>query len=226
MYGSLKQPRKTRRTQFRAAVLGCLFFLTAPGAIGQDMALDHPTNPGLQAPAEVSPLATFGSSENSMVNWVLPWNVGRFEMGWRLDPDSSIAGPQRWNLSMAAGFGAGSLGEFALGLRVDEVPDELVTRLTTPDLAEDPRETTVGFSWAKGDFRGSLSGEFTSTENTLDWLGNRRDSAVDVNVSWTTPWQGILSVGARENMDADNAPASIPDHILGPIPYVRFETDL
>lgn len=92
----------------------------------------------------------------------------------------------------------------------------------------------VGFSWNRGSFRGSLTSRFVErldgeSDDPRSW------ATLDINIGWKTPWDGSVSVGAKnvlgqdssmtENL-GDNGTLSRFDDVFGRIPYVRYEQDL
>lgn len=51
---------------------------------------------------------------------------------------------------------------------------------------------------------------------------------LDVNFAWRTPWNGSVSVGAKNvlNTRNDDALETQIDDLLGRVPYVRYQQDL
>lgn len=78
-----------------------------------------------------------------------------------------------------------------------------------------------------GDFRGQLTGRL------IEVPGLQSDiNALDIGVSWRTPWRGELSVGARNVLGNGNGArwplAELPaiDDPSARVPYVRYQQDL
>jgi hypothetical protein len=111
------------------------------------------------------------------------------------------------------------LGQFGLGVGLSESSVQ----------NQEFRLGEVKFDWVRGAFGTSLSTQI------MDFPGARSVfGSVDLGVTWRTPWQGVLSVGAK-------APVGSTRPRLGPnlrpllgeerdfedrVPYVRYEQDL
>ena len=98
-------------------------------------------------------------------------------------------------------------------------------------------------NWALGDFSATAVGNYVSEQEDHprwcdpDW-GNRcrlgTFKTVDLQASWATPWNGQVTIGARNIFDED--PPTTTDlgrryesgqhSVFGRVPYIRWEQDL
>jgi len=140
------------------------------------------------------------SGYQQILNPYLPW-------------PSSTGASRGVVLSGQTGLGA---GQFGMGLSLNQI--------TSPD--DHPlRLGEVRFDWMRGAFGTSFSAQI------LDIPGARSlFSSVDWGLTWRTPWQGVLSMGAKTAVTKPRAG-------LGPnlrdegdfedrVPYVRYQQDL
>ncbi len=107
-------------------------------------------------------------------------------------------------------------GQFGLGLSVNEI--------TAPQ-SSGLRMGEVRFDWMRGAFGTSFSTQILDIPGARSLFGS-----VDWGLTWRTPWQGVLSMGAK-------ATVTKPRTGLGPnlrdeadfedrVPYVRYQQDL
>jgi hypothetical protein len=89
----------------------------------------------------------------------------------------------------------------------------------------DLNQTTLSLGVGTGSIRGVIVGHLLSGETPL--LAGKRWTTLDLGVSWRTPWQGVLSVGAQ-NLWA--SPAEPTAHDADPaqarMPYIQYRQDL
>lgn len=84
----------------------------------------------------------------------------------------------------------------------------------------------LSFGLGFGDFSGQLTGRLVELPRGNQW------SALDIGISWRTPWRGELSVGAKNLLGgADTASwpmAELPaiEDSASRVPYVRYQQDL
>ena len=140
-------------------------------------------------------------------------------------------------------FGVGVLGDFNANLQwthVNEFKEDLDDGWGPEDLAgsvarpEDRGQLTV--SWNLGDFSAAVIGKYISSRDNskfFDDIGRDQDlpswTTWDVQATYTTPWNGLVTVGARNALDKDPPTFGhggyTPYHQnpYGRIPYVRLE---
>lgn len=84
----------------------------------------------------------------------------------------------------------------------------------------------LSFGLGFGDFTGQLTGRLVELPH-----GGGSLSALDIGLSWRTPWRGELSVGAKNVLGADTSAwplAELPEieNSSARVPYVRYQQDL
>jgi len=74
-----------------------------------------------------------------------------------------------------------------------------------------------------GSLRGAIVGHVLSSDDPL--LAGKRWTALDLGVSWRTPWAGVLSVGAQNILSS--SPSSVRDgEGQARTPYIQYRQDL
>lgn len=88
-------------------------------------------------------------------------------------------------------------------------------------------QTVLGFGITRGSLSGSVTGQRIVPASPL--RANESVTALDLGVSWRTPWQGELTVGARE-LSRSDAPLAAPAQAAKVreerTPYVQYRQDL
>jgi iron complex outermembrane receptor protein len=91
---------------------------------------------------------------------------------------------------------------------------------------------TLATNWSRGDFSATLIGNAIASSSLGDEF-TRLGSYVtwDVQFGWATPWNGAITIGARNLFDED-PPTSGGQYtnqlhdVYGRVPYIRYEQDL
>jgi len=95
---------------------------------------------------------------------------------------------------------------------------------------------TVSLNWALGDFSANAIWNYISSadDKISDYhVGNW--STVDLSVGYATPWNGLVTIGARNIFDEDpptsqniTSPyySNYLHDVYGRVPYLRYEQDL
>jgi hypothetical protein len=115
-------------------------------------------------------------------------------------------------------------GTFGLQVQLAKSAYELDTPLR-PEFRSDFNEGKLTFDWLKGSFASSVSTRVMETPGNV-WGG------IDLGLSWRTPWQGKLTLGARNVVTSGKPPTYLdpkraPDAVdQERVPYVRYEQDL
>ena len=92
----------------------------------------------------------------------------------------------------------------------------------------------MNIEWSGGAFSSGIQGYY---RDSVDFLSrNSVDSLTtfDVHFTWRTPWNGNLSVGtsnvlnagSEDSVNIENQPVDPLESIYGRIPYVRYKQDL
>ncbi|MGH8494754.1 MAG: TonB-dependent receptor domain-containing protein, partial [Gammaproteobacteria bacterium] len=160
----------------------------------------------------------------------------------------NIAGTQTkgYDVDVQYGFSLGAVGDFQSQLQVSKVIEYLqdqgdgngFRRLQgtfDPDL-----RAALSLGWSRGDFSaGVIGNHVTDTENNepgdpgfthlASW------TTFDVSVGWATPWNGEITLGARNVFDRDpptNTLIGNPNYtnqlhdVFGRVPFIRYEQNL
>jgi iron complex outermembrane receptor protein len=138
------------------------------------------------------------------------------------------------------GFSAGNIGDFRAALQltyVNEYERDEGNGLEDPRGLLDPdMRGTFALNWALSDFGANVTVNYMS-EATDESRGIELDSytTVDLQVTYATPWNGQIAVGARNVFDEDPPTStqlgspfysgSLHD-VYGRVPYVRYSQDL
>ncbi len=96
---------------------------------------------------------------------------------------------------------------------------------------------SLSVNWSRGDFAAALNGSYVTDTSLSDDSASLDDwTTWDLQVSWTTPWDGKVAVGARNLFDEeppldflglDNPFYANSLHdIYGRVPYLRYEQQL
>jgi iron complex outermembrane receptor protein len=109
--------------------------------------------------------------------------------------------------------------------------------LIDPPFYDPEHRGNVGLNWALGDFSANVLWNYVSSTSRDD-TGSKLDdfSTVDLQVAYATPWNGTVTIGARNIFDEDPPTStavldnpyysnSLHD-IYGRVPYIRYEQDL
>ena len=94
-----------------------------------------------------------------------------------------------------------------------------------PTITEPGRAAALALGWRLGAFSGDVRGHY------MEMLGSSPlapRETLDVNFAWRTPWNGSVSVGAKNVLNTRNEDAleTQIDDLLGRVPYVRYQQDL
>jgi len=128
--------------------------------------------------------------------------------------DVSVAGNWRVNSSVTVQL-MGSVGTVS------------ANAAASPLVSIDAEQTVLGFGVSRGSLSGSVTGRRLTPLSPL--RANDSVTALDLGVSWRTPWQGELTFGARElsrpgTASADTAQAAKAREER--TPYVQYRQDL
>ncbi len=166
----------------------------------------------------LAPLAGSLNPLGSLPVWLL-------DEGLRTDPslagsaaeistrDLAVGGSWRVNSSVSVQF-HGSHGE-------------LSTQVPASSTRVDAEQTVLGFGITSGSLRGTVTGQRLVPKSPL--RSGEQLTALDLGVSWRTPWQGELTVGARELSRSDaplQDPAAAAKASEERTPYVQYRQDL
>ncbi|MBA3564045.1 MAG: TonB-dependent receptor [Gammaproteobacteria bacterium] len=166
---------------------------------------------------------------------------GQVQFIRNLNQNIAITQTKGYDVDLRYGFSMGAVGDFQTQVQVSKVTEFLqdlsdgngLRRLQgtfDPDL-----RAGLSLGWSRGDFSASVIGNHvTDTENGTGAMLSSW-TTWDTSVGWATPWNGKLSVGARNVFDRDppthvqiGSPFYSPQlhDVFGRVPFIRYEQNL
>lgn len=144
------------------------------------------------------------------------------------------------DLQFALGVATGFDGDLQLGLQLTRVMDAEWDGTGLPGLGTfdwslaDPYDTaSLSLDWNVGAFSSGIQSFYREQVDFLNRESLDSYATFDVHFTWRTPWNGSLSLGASNVLDAGQddggAESVIADpfeSVYGRIPYVRYKQDL
>ncbi|MCH8226991.1 MAG: hypothetical protein IIC63_01060 [Proteobacteria bacterium] len=159
-----------------------------------------------------------------------------------LDPLQQFKGQTTGvDLDFRVGIATDSKGDIRLGLAFSRVLDADYQgiyansqNLLSWTLAEPFNSARMNLEWSGGNFSSGIRGFYREPVNFLNRNSVDSLTTFDVHFTWKTPWNGSLSVGASNILNAgaeetskvDIQPSDPLESIYGRIPYVRYQQDL
>ena len=176
-------------------------------------------------------------------NSLVTRNPGNDNVQRILATNQNIAGTktQGFDVDARYRFSLGEIGDFTAQINAskvnnfvrDAVGDGNFTRLNG---TFDPEyRANASLNWSRGDFTGTIIGNVVSS--TSNGAGSRLGSWVtwDLQFGWSTPWDGAVTIGARNlfdedpplsfNLDSPYYSNQLHD-IFGRVPFIRYQQDL
>jgi iron complex outermembrane receptor protein len=111
--------------------------------------------------------------------------------------------------------------------------------LRDPGFFDPADRATLGLNWALGDYSANVIGNYISSSSIFidDFESWELDDLTtwDVQLGYVTPWNGKVTIGARNIFDKDpptstniGAPyySNQLHDVYGRVPYFRYEQDL
>ena len=211
------------------------------GVFDQELALRNAGDTGVP----------FSTTAGGGANGVLVGNVVRNPNSLRLvtvlRPNSNIAKRETDGLDIESSyaFSFGAVGDFratAQWTHVNEYErDEGDGRgLRDPQFFDPQDRGTIGLNWALGDFGANVLFNYIASSSIEDANGIKTNDiddyqTWDMSATYATPWNGTVTVGARNIFDED-PPTSVGigspfysnylHDVYGRVPYVRYEQEL
>ncbi len=145
------------------------------------------------------------------------------------------------DLDFRVGIATDNKGDIRLGLAFSHVLDANYQGIYSNTqnslswtLAEPFSSARINVEWSRGNFSSGLRGYYREPVNFLNRNSVDSLTTFDVHFTWKTPWNGNLSVGASNILNAGSEePAKVDmqandplESIYGRIPYVRYQQDL
>jgi iron complex outermembrane receptor protein len=139
-------------------------------------------------------------------------------------------------------FGLGAAGDFRATAQWNYVNEYEQDQgdslgLRDPPFFDPPHRGTLGLNWALGDFSANLLWNYLASSSIEDGNGVETNSVDsyktwDLSASYATPWNGQITLGARNLFDED-PPTTVDGFytnylhdVYGRVPYIRYEQDL
>ena len=128
-------------------------------------------------------------------------NTSLFARGrWRFDENTA--------LDVGASYGHGNVMQFGS---------------TLPGIDLDQLSLSLGLD--AGSLRGAIVGHVLRSDDPL-LVGNKKWTALDLGVSWRTPWRAEISVGAQNLWSAPLDAPRDTDPSQSRMPYIQYRQDL
>jgi len=177
-------------------------------------------------------------------------NGGRVAYVTSLKTNIAKKKTQGMDLDISYSFSMGRFGDLHTTAYWTHVLEFEQTDVTNPDVTEHldgaifyPKDRAqVTLAWAMGDYTATVVGNYIGHQSGPSNFCSLEEAQAgdcyfsswttwDVQVAWATPWNGQITVGARNVFDRD------PPHrdeyydnyqhdVFGRVPYVRWEQDL
>jgi iron complex outermembrane receptor protein len=172
--------------------------------------------------------------------------------GGRLDTIESLATniatkkTQGLDAEVSYGLSMGRFGDLdttlywthVLEFEESDSSDPTQTVHTDGDLFAPKDRGQLNLAWSMGDYTATIISNYIARQSGADFCADDDDTCYlassvvwDVQVSYATPWNGQITVGARNVLDKD--PVRQEDFydnyqhdVFGRVPYVRWEQDL
>ena len=182
---------------------------TSPGA-GLDLSyglswLDTP-----QATATASAWRPAAATHSWLPALAIPGAVG-----YSVESETAVYARGSWHIDQGKALDIGA--SFGRSRLVSPAPFNVVA----PGVDLDQLSLSLGL--AAGSLRGAVVGHVTRSDDPA--LAGKRWTALDLGISWRTPWSGELSLGAQNLW---SAPGKTPREAdtQGRTPYIQYRQDL
>jgi hypothetical protein len=181
-----------------------LGWISPGGGLDLSYGLSWLQNPDASNALRALPIATADVpvlSLPAMLTSGLQSGTSLFARGrWRFDENTA--------LDVGASYGHGNVMQFGS---------------TLPGIDLDQLSLTLGVD--AGSLRGAIVGHVLRSDDPL-LIGNKKWTALDLGVSWRTPWRGEISVGAQNLWSAPLDAPRDTDPSQARMPYIQYRQDL
>jgi iron complex outermembrane receptor protein len=184
-----------------------------------------------------------GATGNTVGN-VTRKNSGRAESIDNFATNFASTETDGFDVEVSYGFSFSRIGDFRTNLQwthVNEYERDFGDGQGKQDpLIFDPSDrATLGVNWALGDFSANVIGHYISSSTIVfdEFFSQALDNLTtwDVQVGYATPWNGLVTIGARNVFDEDPPTSSNLGNpfysnqlhdVYGRVPYLRYQQDL
>jgi iron complex outermembrane receptor protein len=182
-----------------------------------------------------------GGATGNRVGTVTRLNNGRVNFIDNYNTNFASTETDGFDIEATYGFSFSRVGDFRTNLQwthVNEYERDFGdgTGKRDPNLFDPADRATLGLNWALGDFSANVIGNYISSSSIATFDVALDDMTTwDVQVAYATPWNGLVTIGARNVFDED-PPTSVGiqspyysnnlHDVYGRVPYFRYQQDL
>lgn len=159
------------------------------------------------------------------------WSLGLGQSRMHADPQSWMSDVAWIGASLGRNYVQDSInlgGQVQTAYGTLDLGLQLARSELVPWFGEQLNQGRFSISWLHGNLGGALNTRVHRLEgrNSDFWGG------IDLGLIWRTPWNGLLSIGARNLVTSGRPPTALDpdaaslDDSEARIPYVRYEQDL
>jgi hypothetical protein len=158
--------------------------------------------------------------------WDLFTNLGNETLPTLVIPGIEFANVQSSGFNAEGRWHLDSNRSIDLGAALSRIQFEMPGTPLLPSL----NQAALSLGLHRGDFSGVIVGRVLGPADPVN--GNQHWSALDLGISWRSPWRGVFSVGAQNIWSSGNLPALTDptahevDANQARVPYVQYHQDL
>jgi hypothetical protein len=159
--------------------------------------------------------------------WDLFTNLGNETLPTLVIPGIELANVQSSGFNAEGRWNLDDNRSIDLGAALNRIQFEMPGTPLLPSL----NQAALSLGLHRGDFSGVVVGRVVGPGDRLNG-NNQRWSALDLGISWRSPWRGVFSVGAQNIWSSGNLPALTDptshevDANQARVPYVQYHQDL
>jgi hypothetical protein len=165
-------------------------------------------------------------STSQRASWDLFTNLGNETLPTLVIPGIELANVQSSGFNAEGRWNLDDNRSLDLGAALSRIQFEMPGTPLLPSL----NQAALSLGLHRGDFSGVIVGRVLGPSDRIN--GNQRWSALDLGISWRSPWRGVFSVGAQNIWSSGNLPALTDptshevDANQARVPYVQYHQDL
>jgi hypothetical protein len=158
--------------------------------------------------------------------WDLFTNLGNEALPTLVIPGIEFANVQSSGFNAEGRWHLDNNRSIDLGAALSRIQFEMPGTPLLPSL----NQAALSLGLHRGDFSGVIVGRVLGPADPIN--GNQHWSALDLGISWRSPWRGVFSVGAQNIWSSGNLPALTDptahevDANQARVPYVQYHQDL
>ena len=165
-------------------------------------------------------------STSQRPTWDLFTNLGNETLPTLVIPGIELANVQSSGFNAEGRWNLDGNRSVDLGAALSRIQFEMPGAPLLPSL----NQAALSLGLHRGDFSGVIVGRVLGPSDRIN--GNQRWSALDLGISWRSPWRGVFSLGAQNIWSSGNLPALTDptshevDANQARVPYVQYHQDL